>query len=162
MKIAIATNDRETIARRTGRAREFAFIEIDDNGNIVNVYYEENQHKHDDEDEHHHEPNHRKVTGYGQGLGRGRGQGRGLGRGLGHGQGRHHHDDETEEHHHHHHGEHHHNEVIDQLKEVDMFLVRAVGKYLRQDLIDGKIPFQRVNGEKLDEIVQNYVKSLQA
>jgi len=155
MKIAIATNDRKTIARRTGRAKEFAFYEIDANGNILRVYFEENQHKHDDEHEHHdYEPNHRKVSGYGQGQGQGRGQGRGLGRG----QGRHHHHDETEEHHHH--GEHHHNEVIDQLKDIDMFLVRAVGKYLRQDLIDGKIPFQRGNGEKLDEIVQNYLESL--
>jgi len=155
MKIAIATNDRETIARRTGRAKEFAFFEIDENGNIVDVYYEENQHKHDDEHEHTHEPNHRKVQGYGRGLGRGRGQGRGLGRGYG----RHHHHEE-DEHHHHHHGEHHHNEVIDQLKDVDMFLVRAVGKYLRQDLIDGKIPFQRAKGEKLDEIIKNYLESV--
>jgi len=153
MKIAVATNDRKTIARRTGRAKEFAFYEIDDQGKIIRVYYEENRHKHDDEEEHHHVPNHRQVAGYGQGLGRGRGQGRGLGRGHG----RHYHEDE---HHHHHHGEHHHNEVIEQLQDVDMFLVRAVGKYLRQDLIDGNIPFQRVNGENLDEIIQNYLNSL--
>ena len=152
MKIAIATNDRKSIARRTGRAKEFAFFEIDEKGNIINVYFEENQHKHDDEDEHDHEPNHRKVTGYGQGLGRGHG------RGLGHGHGRHHHHDEEDEHHHH--GEHHHNEIIEQLKDVDMFLVRAVGKYMRQDLIDGKIPFQRAKGENFEEIIRNYLESI--
>jgi len=153
MKIVIPTNDRKTIARRTGRTKEFAFFEIDEKGNISRIYFKENQHKHHDDEEHDYEPNHRKVSGYGQGAGRGRGQGRGLGRG----QGRHHHHEEEE----HHHGEHHHNEIIDQLNDIDMLLIRAVGKYLRQDLIDGKIPFQRAKGEKFDEIIRNYLESLQ-
>ncbi len=153
MKIAIPTNDRQTIAKRTGRAKEFAIYKIDDKGQIIDVRFEENLHKHDDEHDEvlQHEAYHR-----GQGKGRGKGQGRGLGRGLG--QGRHHH--EAEHHSHHHHGEHHHNEIIDQLKEVDMLLVRAVGKYLRQDLIDGHIPFKTVTKpDGLEEIIKNYLSS---
>jgi predicted Fe-Mo cluster-binding NifX family protein len=156
MKIAIATNDRKTIAKRTGRAKEFAFFDLDNNGNIINVRFEENQHKHDDEDEHHH--NEAYHRGHGSGQGKGLGRGRGHGRGLGHG--RQHSD--VEHHHHHEHGEHHHNEIIDQMKNVDILLVRAVGKYLRQDLINGDIPFKTITkGENIEDIVLNYWHSIQ-
>jgi predicted Fe-Mo cluster-binding NifX family protein len=155
MKIAIATNDRKTIAKRTGRAKEFAFFELDENGKIITIRYEENQHKHDDDDHHHDEAYHR---GQGNGQGRGLGHRRGHRRGLGHG--RHHDHDDT---HHHHHGEHHHNEIIDQMKDVDILLVRAVGKYLRQDLIDGKIPFKTITkGENIEEIVLSYWQNQQS
>ena len=156
MKIAIATNDRKTIAKRTGRAKEFAFFDLDSNGNIINVRFEENQHKHDDEGEHHH--NEAYHRGHGSGQGKGLGRGRGHGRGLGHG--RQHSD--VEHHHHHEHGEHHHNEIIDQMKNVDILLVRAVGKYLRQDLINGDIPFKTITkGENIEDIVLNYWHSIQ-
>jgi len=136
MLIAIATNDRKTIAKRTGRAKEFAFFTIE-NDKIIDVRYEQNDHDH-----HHHdrsEGNHR--------------QGRGGGRGLGHG--RHHHHNEEHEH-----GEHSHDEVVQQLKDVDMFLVRAVGKHMRSDLEKGKIPFKIVTKEDdIVKIVENYIKS---
>jgi len=45
MKIAIATNDRITIAERTGRAAEFAFYTIN-NGVIESVDYKKNSHTH--------------------------------------------------------------------------------------------------------------------
>jgi predicted Fe-Mo cluster-binding NifX family protein len=148
MLIAIATNDRINIAKRTGRAKEFAFFTIKDS-KIIDVRYEKNNHEHHDHDEDH-EPNHRQVQG------RGRGQGRGLGHGRGHGH--HHH----EEHHHdHEHGEHSHDEVIEQLKDVDIFLVRAVGKHMRSDLEKGKIPFKVVTKEdNIVKLVENYLKEL--
>ncbi len=156
MKIAIATNDRKTIAKRTGRAKEFAIFNIDPNGNIKEVVFVENEHKHHDEHDHEHEPNHRKVTGYGKGHGTGLGSGHRKG-------GRHHHHEihlHEAEHHHHDHGVHHHNEIIDQLKGIDMLLVRAVGKYLRQDLIDGNIPFKTVTKEDdLEKIIKNYLEN---
>ena len=133
MLIAIATNDRKTIAKRTGRAAEFAFFEV--NGNkITGVRYEKNNHKHHDHDRS--EGNHR--------------QGR-RARGLGHGYGHKHHQ---------HVGRHSHNEVVEQLKSVDMFLVRAVGKHMRSDLERGNIPFKLVKGENITDIVKDYIKSL--
>jgi len=45
MKIAIATNDRITIAERTGRAAEFAFYTIKSK-EIESVVYQKNNHKH--------------------------------------------------------------------------------------------------------------------
>jgi len=56
MKIALATNDRKTIAKRTGRTKEFAIFEIIDS-KIVDVVYKENTHKHHDHD-HDHEEEH--------------------------------------------------------------------------------------------------------
>ena len=142
MLIAIATNDRKNIAKRTGRASEFAFFEIKDN-EIVNVSFEKNQHEHHDHDRS--EGNHRQGR---------RGHGLGRGRGHGHSQGfHHHHHDEEEE-------KHSHDEVVKQLKNVDMFLVRAVGKYMRGDLERGNIPFKLVKGENITDIVKDYIKSL--
>lgn len=133
MLIAIATNDRKTIAKRTGRATEFAFFEV--NGKeITGVTYEKNHHEHHDHDRS--EGNHRQGR-----------RGHGLGQGHGYGNGYHHH-------------EHHHDEVVEQLKNVDMFLVRAVGKHMRSDLERGNIPFKLVKGENLTDIVNNYIKSL--
>lgn len=63
MKIAIPTNDRETIALRSGRAEEFAIIEFNDSG-IVNTEYLINGHElthhgeghnHDDNESHGHD-----------------------------------------------------------------------------------------------------------
>jgi predicted Fe-Mo cluster-binding NifX family protein len=44
MKIAIPTNDRSTVAERSGRAAEFAIVEIDDN-NILSTTFIENEHE---------------------------------------------------------------------------------------------------------------------
>ena len=45
MKISFPTDDRKTIAKRTGRAKEFLIYEIEDR-QIINVDYKENTHKH--------------------------------------------------------------------------------------------------------------------
>ena len=128
MIIAIATNDRKTIAKRTGRAAEFAFYIIIDN-KITDVSYQKNNHEHHDHDRS--EGNHRQ------------------GRGNGHGHG----------HHHHHEEEHSHDEVVEQLKDVDMFLVRAVGKHMKRDIERGNIPYKLVRGEVLIDIVNEYLKN---
>ena len=59
MKIAIPTNDRKLIAKRTGRAAEFAIYTIDSK-EIKSVEYIKNTHSHDDHDRnegHHHGEN---------------------------------------------------------------------------------------------------------
>jgi len=113
MKIAIATNDRISIAERTGRATEFAFYTIN-NGVIESVDYQKNNHSH-------HE----------------------------HGKNGHNHE----------HGNHSHKEIVSQLQDVDVFLVRAVGKNMRRDLKEGNIPYQLVKIDAISEIIENYIKS---
>jgi len=125
MKIAIPTNDRKTIAKRTGRASEFVFYTIE-NGEIKYVDYQKNTHEHHDHDRN--EGNHR--------------QGHRNGKGHGHG-----------------HGEHTHNEIVNQLKDIDMFLVRAVGKHMKRGLEKGNIPYKLVKGEEISEIISNYCLS---
>lgn len=51
MKLAIATNDRATLAKRTGRAKEFALIDI--SAGKVNITYAKNQHEHHEHKEEH-------------------------------------------------------------------------------------------------------------
>ena len=128
MIIAIATNDRKTIAKRTGRAAEFASFQIND-AKIIGVTFQKNEHEHHDHDGS--EGNHRQ----------------GRGHGLGHG-------------HHHHDEQHSHDEVVQQLKDVDIFLVRAVGKHMKRDLEQGNIPYSLVKGEKLTDIVNEYIEKL--
>ena len=130
MKIAFPTNDRKTIAKRTGRAAEFAIYTIE-NGENNSVDYQKNTHEHHD-----HKPkegNHRQGHGNGQGLG---------------------------PQHKHEHGEHTHDEIITQLKDIDIFLVRAVGKHMKRDLEKGKIHYKIVKGEEISEIISNYLKRL--
>ena len=135
MKIAIATNDRKTIAKRTGRAAEFAIYNIE-NGAIQSIDYQKNTHTHHD-DHDRNEGNHRQGHSGGNGHG-------------------HHHNHN----HDHEHGEHNHDEIINQLKEIDMFLVRAVGKYMKKDLVRGNIPYQLVKKENIEEILDDYIKNL--
>lgn len=47
MKISFPTNDRKTIAERTGRCKEFVVYEIID-GQFINIDYRENTHKHNE------------------------------------------------------------------------------------------------------------------
>ncbi len=63
MKIAIPTNDRKTLAERTGRAKEFAIFNIE-NGKITDVKYETNTHEHHshEEGEEHHEHSHADIV----------------------------------------------------------------------------------------------------
>lgn len=48
MKIAIPTNDRKTIAKRTGRAEEFVIYHIE-NKETKSIEYHKNTHSHDDD-----------------------------------------------------------------------------------------------------------------
>ena len=64
MKIAIPTNDRKTVAERSGRASEFAIFTIDSNG-VEKVEYVTNSHEHT----HHGGGEHQHVHGEGQGHG---------------------------------------------------------------------------------------------
>ena len=52
MKISFPTNDRKTIAKRTGRCKEFVIYEIGDSG-IKNIAYFENTHEHHNHDNSH-------------------------------------------------------------------------------------------------------------
>jgi len=52
MKIAIPTNDRIKVAERTGRAKEFAVIEII-NSKVKNTDYRINTHKHSSSEQNH-------------------------------------------------------------------------------------------------------------
>lgn len=51
LKIAVPTNDRKTLAERSGRAKEFAVAEVE-NGQITNISYRENQHEHNHDHSH--------------------------------------------------------------------------------------------------------------
>ncbi len=145
MKIAIATNDRKNIAKRTGRAAEFAIYTIE-NGEIQSTDYQKNTHTHHD-DHDRNEGNHRQEHGGGHGHGHGNS----------HGEHHHHHDNHD---HNHEHGEHTHDEIITQLKGVDILFVRAIGKYMKKDLQNGNIPYQLVKVDDITEIISNYLKSL--
>jgi len=107
-KICIPTNDRKTIAHRTGRAKEFVFYEIK-NKKILNTFFVQNPHR-----EHRHEHEH----------------------------------DESE---------HHHNEIIEILKDVDLFVVKAVGKFLKKDLDEAKVNYVRTDKENLEEILESFI-----
>ena len=68
MKIAIPTNDRKLIAKRTGRAAEFAIYTIDSN-EIKSVEYIKNTHSHNDHDwneGHHHDENENHSHDHGE------------------------------------------------------------------------------------------------
>ena len=138
MKIAIPTNDRKTIAKRTGRAAEFAIYHIEDN-EIHSIEYQKNIHSHDDHGSD--EGNHKKRGGE-----HGKGQG-----GGGH---KHNHD------HNHEHGEHNHDELLLVLKDIDILLVRAIGKYMKKTLQKGNVNYQLVKIDDISEILENYLKSL--
>ncbi len=134
MKIAIPTNDRKTIAKRTGRAEEFALYHIE-NKEIKSIEYLKNTHSHEDHDRA--EGNHHEKQGDGHGKGQ-----------------KHNHD------HNHEHEEHNHDELLLLLKDIDILLVRAVGKYMRKTLQNGNINYQLVKIDVISEILENYLKSL--
>ena len=47
MKISFPTNDRKTIAKRTGRCKEFVIYDLADS-KIIDISYHENNHEHHD------------------------------------------------------------------------------------------------------------------
>ena len=52
MKISFPTNDRKTIAKRTGRCKEFVIYDLVDS-KIMNIVYHENTHEHHDHEHEH-------------------------------------------------------------------------------------------------------------
>lgn len=145
MKIAIPTNDRKTIAKRTGRAAEFAIYHIE-NGEIISIDHQKNTHEHDDNHDRK-EGNHRQ--------GNGGGHRHSDGHGKSHGNGHHH----GEHGHNHEHGMHSHDEIITQLKGIDILLVRAIGKYMKKDLQSGNITYKLVKEDEIDKIIATHLKS---
>ncbi len=63
MKVAFATNDRKTIAARTGRAKEFVVYELSDS-EVINIEYFENTHEHHDHEQGHGHHEHGKGHGH--------------------------------------------------------------------------------------------------
>ncbi len=107
MKIAIPTNDRVMIAKRTGRCKEFGIFTVE-NAQIVAEKYIENPHTHD-----------------------------------------HDHDDDDEDH------DHSHSEIVDALSEVDILIVAQVGKFMKKDLLNGKLDFKTTKETELKKIIEN-------
>ncbi|MCF6181289.1 NifB/NifX family molybdenum-iron cluster-binding protein [Lutibacter sp.] len=122
MKIAIPTNDRKSIAKRTGRATEFGIFTIE-NGEIQSVTYIKNTHSHGDHDK---------------------------------SEGKHHNTSE----HNGSHEEHNHDELLIPLKNIDILLVRAIGKHMRQTLKKGNISYKLVKIDDISEIISDYLEDL--
>lgn len=112
MNIAIPTNDRKSIAKRTGKASEIAFYTIN-NGTIISVTYTKNTHSHDD--------HRRSEEDY----------------------------DENEEH--------NYDKLLDILINVDLFLVKSVGKFMKKTLQKGNINYQLVKIDDISEILKDYL-----
>lgn len=57
MTIAIPTNDKKTLAKRTGQAQIFAYFQVE-NGKVINAFFKDNpqkhEHHHHGKEEHHH------------------------------------------------------------------------------------------------------------
>ena len=61
MKIAIPTNDKKQITKRTGQAKWFAVFEVSD-GKAVNIEYRANEHEHHDHEDEEHEHSHGELV----------------------------------------------------------------------------------------------------
>jgi len=119
MKIAIPTNDRISIAKRTGRAAEFGIFTIE-NGDIQSTEYLKNVHHHQDHDR---------------------------------SEGKHHANSDEHE-------EHNHDELLTLLKNVDILLVKAVGKHMKQTLKKGNISYKLVKIDTISNSITNYLANL--
>jgi len=60
MKVAVPTNDKETLAERTGRAKGFLIFEIE-NKSAKEIDFRVNPHKHDDDESEEHDHSHAEV-----------------------------------------------------------------------------------------------------
>lgn len=54
--------------------------------------------------------------------------------------------------------EHSHHQIIELLNDVDILLVAAIGKYMKKDVARSSIKYEIVNEEKLDQIIENFLK----
>jgi predicted Fe-Mo cluster-binding NifX family protein len=129
MKIAIPTNDRKTIAKRTGRAEEFAIYQIE-NAQILGVTYIKNTHTHEDQGNNY--------------------------KGQHQGKDKKHHENHN---HAHEHGEHNHDELIALFKDIEILLVRAIGKHMRNTLKKGNINYQLIKIDLISDILEQFLKA---
>ena len=102
MKIAIPTNDRINLAKRTGQAKEFVLVEIE-NGKVVGTKYAANHHEDHDESV-----------------------------------------------------EHSHNDIVEMLKDIDVLLLINVGKHLKKDLENGRIKYEKISLQTIEEVISFY------
>ncbi len=105
MKVAIPSDNQETITKRTGQSKGFMVYEVN-NGKIIHSEYREN------------------IMGE--------------------------HDEEAE---------HSHRQIIELLKDVDILLVAAIGKHMKRDVENSSMSYQLVKEEKLNEIINNFLKA---
>lgn len=54
--------------------------------------------------------------------------------------------------------EHSHKQIIELLKDVDVLLVAAIGKYMKKDVDINSIKYEIVKEEDLAQIIENYKK----
>jgi predicted Fe-Mo cluster-binding NifX family protein len=105
MKVAIPSDNRETITKRTGQSKGFMVYNIVDKRITGTEFRENSMGQHDEEAEHSHA------------------------------------------------------EIIELLKDVDILLVAAIGKYMKRDVENSPIKYQMVREEKLTQIMDNFLKT---
>lgn len=108
MIIALPTNDRKSLAERTGRCEEFAIYKIENN-TVSLMEYRKNTHEHHD-----HNNDHEK-------------------------------------------GESHtHNEIIEILTDIDLLVIKIVGKHFKNDLDNHSIKYEKTKELDLNTILESY------
>jgi predicted Fe-Mo cluster-binding NifX family protein len=110
MVIAFPTNDKKTVAKRTGRCEEFAVYKIENN-NIELLGYRENNHEHHDHSHGEGEDNH----------------------------------------------SHSHSEIMETLKDIDLLIVKMVGKHFKSDLENYSINYEKTNELDINTILNSYI-----
>lgn len=108
MTIAIPTNDKLTLANRTGQATYFAFYQVQ-NSQFESLGFKVNPQKH----EHHH-----------------------------HGKEEHHHS---------------HPEILELLNEVDVVLVKNIGKYMKADFEANGVGYYKTSEPDLSSALKKYL-----
>ena len=136
MKVAFATDDKVTISRMTGRAKWFAFYTLE-NGNIKNIEYVENDHKHDHEHSHQHSHdhhhNHQDEHNHSEGVENGRGNGQGKNAHAGHS----------------------HKKILTDIANRDaLFVTRHLGKHFKEGVIELGINYKMTKTETIEQAIK--------
>jgi len=108
MIIAFPTNDKKTVAKRTGRCEEFVIYKIED-GKTELIEYRKNTHEH-----HNHS-----------------------------------HDNDKED-------NHNHNDIMETLRDIDLLIVKMVGKNFRNDLESFSIKYEKTVELDINIILESY------
>ncbi|MEN8136980.1 MAG: hypothetical protein ABFR62_00930 [Bacteroidota bacterium] len=160
MKIAFATDDKKTISKITGRAKWFAFYDIE-NGDVKSIDYIENIHEHDDHDhdhhhghDHNHDHNHdhHHHDGHGHGHGHGEGHGHGYGNHDGKGHGLSLADGKGENHH----NGHEYKKVLYEIaSRKALFITRHLGKQFRKGVEELGIEYKMIKDDSIEDAIKN-------